>query len=107
MKITNKAKTVEANANHSITVERQHGENHLLIEGEIPLQAKQTKVWRSVEDPTIYTLDIFKQSLEEHGIQIIGKSKIQRGKAPKKDNPSYIQTINTIKGNHDSFHEAE
>ncbi|TXL63360.1 D-alanyl-D-alanine carboxypeptidase/D-alanyl-D-alanine-endopeptidase [Cerasibacillus terrae] len=84
MKITNKAKTVEANTNHSITVERQHGENHLLIEGEIPLQAKQTKVWRSVEDPTIYTLDIFKQSLEEHGIQIIGKSKIQRGKAPKK-----------------------
>lgn len=84
LNVVNKAKTVGKNESKDISIEREHGTNTIVIEGEIPVDGARTRVWRSVWEPTGYALDVFKKSLEEQGIQLIGKSKAKVGVTPEK-----------------------
>ena len=83
MEVVNNTKTVGASETRNITIDREHGSNKLMIEGQIPLEGSHVRVWRSVWDPTTFALDIFKKSLEEQGITFIGQSKITTGITPE------------------------
>ncbi|MED4693097.1 D-alanyl-D-alanine carboxypeptidase/D-alanyl-D-alanine-endopeptidase [Peribacillus frigoritolerans] len=80
VKVINKTKTVSANANNKIEIERSHGTQVITVTGTIPVDAGVTKEWVSVEEPTDYALSLFEKSMKEHGIKVLGKRK--KGKTP-------------------------
>ncbi len=82
--IINRTETVGKDDARKITIDRQHGTNTMIIEGQIPLKGSETRVWRSVWDPTQYALDVFKKALEENGIQWIGTSTQRAAVTPEK-----------------------
>lgn len=73
--IKNEAKTTDANGEHDIEVKREHGTNTIVIAGTIPADSWSAEEWISVWDPSAYTLDLFKQALEDNDIQIEVKLK--------------------------------
>ena len=73
--IINRSKTVGAEETKDITIERQHGSNNIIIEGTVPVGGTVTREWIAIWEPSYYALDLFKKSLEEKGIQFVGKSK--------------------------------
>ncbi|PLR78665.1 D-alanyl-D-alanine carboxypeptidase/D-alanyl-D-alanine-endopeptidase [Bacillus sp. V3-13] len=88
VQIVNLAKTVPADGKKEIKIEREHGSNTITIEGTIPLQASRSREWVAVWEPSGYALDLFKQSLLNHGIRISGKVKM--GAAP--ESPQLLAT---------------
>ena len=73
VKIHNEAKTGKPDSKKSINITRKHGTNHLYITGNIPKDGSASKSWIAVEQPTGYTLDVFKRSLAKAGIKVNGK----------------------------------
>ncbi|WP_088050972.1 D-alanyl-D-alanine carboxypeptidase/D-alanyl-D-alanine endopeptidase [Virgibacillus dakarensis] len=82
VRIVNNAKTVASGEEEDITIERKHGTNVFTIEGEIPVESSTIKEWMAVWEPTGYTLDLFRQSLDKNDIYLSGK--IQAGDTPDK-----------------------
>jgi len=80
VKAINKTKTVSADANNKIEIERSHGTQVITVTGTIPEDAGVTKEWVSVEDPTEYALSLFEKSMKKYGIKVLGKRK--KGKTP-------------------------
>lgn len=81
--IVNRAETIEAGKAKQISIQREHGTNNIVIEGQMPLDGTMSRTWNSVWEPTDYALDIFKESLEEQGIKINDDAKVVRGVAPE------------------------
>ncbi|RDW15207.1 D-alanyl-D-alanine carboxypeptidase/D-alanyl-D-alanine-endopeptidase [Oceanobacillus arenosus] len=81
--IINKTEMVSADEAKDLSIEREHGTNNIIIEGEIPLNGTGAKEWIAVWEPTEYVLDIFKQSMEEQGITFTGNWEMQTGVTPK------------------------
>ncbi|MBO0588688.1 D-alanyl-D-alanine carboxypeptidase/D-alanyl-D-alanine-endopeptidase [Sporosarcina sp. E16_8] len=81
--IVNKTQTVAKKGTKSITVERQHGTNTVIVSGTIPEGSKKTRTWASVWEPTNYTISIFKKTIEELGITFSTATKIERKKVAK------------------------
>lgn len=82
VQIVNRAKTVASGETRTISIEREHGTNRIIIEGEIPIDGSFSRSWVSVWDPAIYAADVFKQSLEDYGITFLGRTKVERGVTP-------------------------
>ncbi|PQD95725.1 D-alanyl-D-alanine carboxypeptidase/D-alanyl-D-alanine-endopeptidase [Pradoshia eiseniae] len=74
VKIYNKAETGNTDSKKTIKITRKHGTNQLYITGSIPKNASASKSWMAVENPSGYTLDIFKRSLAKSGITVTGKA---------------------------------
>lgn len=81
--IINKTEMVPANEGKRISIEREHGTNNIVIEGTMPLEGANSKSWVAVWEPTGYAVDVFKKSLEENGVKLIGNSSVKFGKTPK------------------------
>lgn len=75
VKIVNRTETVPEDGKKQLTIEREHATNTITISGTIPVKSKTHKEWIGVWDPTRYALALFKQSLVEQGIEVIGKTK--------------------------------
>jgi D-alanyl-D-alanine carboxypeptidase/D-alanyl-D-alanine-endopeptidase (penicillin-binding protein 4) len=82
VEIVNETETVAAGEQKSISIEREHGTNRIIIEGKMPLDGSMSRSWVSVWEPTYYAADVFKQALAEQGIDFIGQSKVERGVTP-------------------------
>lgn len=82
VKISNKTKVGKVNSRNTIKIHRKHGSNGITVTGNVPLNSSATKTWISVWEPTRYTLDLFKRSLEKQGIKITGN--YTAGKIPAK-----------------------
>ena len=81
--IINKTEMVPENEKKDISIEREHGTNNIVIEGKMPHKGASSKSWVAVWEPTEYALDVFKKSLEENGVQLIGDAKVKTGKTAK------------------------
>jgi len=85
--IVNKTETVPAGENKDISIEREHGSNDIVVEGTIPEDGTRSRSWVSVWEPTGYAVDVFKKSLEEHGLKFIGNSgDVKTGETPENAN---------------------
>lgn len=81
--ITNKVKTVAESSKRKIKIERKHGNNEIIVQGEIPVKSTNSRNWVAVWEPSMYALDLFVSALKEKGIKITRNSTLKRGKAPK------------------------
>lgn len=81
--IVNNTEMAPAGTAKSISIEREHGTNNIIIEGTMPVNGSMSRSWVSVWEPTGYALDVFKKSLEEQGIKFVGRDGTEFGKAPK------------------------
>lgn len=81
--IINKTKTVDKDGSNTISVERDHGSNQIIVDGTIPLHTNKSKYWIAVWNPTQYTLNVWKESLQENGIGFNANSKLKTGVTPK------------------------
>ena len=82
VKIVNRSKTVAAGGTKTITIEREHGTNNIVIEGTVPVGGTVTREWIAVWEPSYYALDLFKKSLIEQGITFGGQPQVTLGKTP-------------------------
>ncbi|RHW38550.1 D-alanyl-D-alanine carboxypeptidase/D-alanyl-D-alanine-endopeptidase [Lysinibacillus yapensis] len=85
MEIINRARTVEKSQKNTIEILREYGTNKILITGNIPSQTT-FKDWVTLNDPTLNTLQLMKDNLEEIGITFANHSEIERKKVPEEAN---------------------
>ncbi|WP_054706452.1 D-alanyl-D-alanine carboxypeptidase/D-alanyl-D-alanine-endopeptidase [Bacillus sp. JCM 19041] len=82
VEIINNTKMVEAGEEKEISIEREHGNNKIIVEGTMPLDGTLSRSWSSVWEPAGYAIDVFKRTLGEKGIGFIGKSTEKVAPAP-------------------------
>lgn len=83
VKIVNRTKMVSAGETKQITIEREHGSNRIIVEGNMPVDGTLSRSWASVWEPTGYALEVFRSALNEQGIKFIGKSEEKFEAAPE------------------------
>ena len=84
VKIINKTKTVDKEESKKISIEREHGSNTIIVNGTVPLNGEKIRSWVAIWEPTQYTLNVFKHSLQENGIEFSKKTKFTTGVTPEK-----------------------
>ncbi|WP_156289898.1 D-alanyl-D-alanine carboxypeptidase/D-alanyl-D-alanine endopeptidase [Oceanobacillus salinisoli] len=80
--IVNQSKMVAKGEAKTISIEREHGTNNIIVEGNMPTDGSNSKSWAAVWEPTGYVLDVFQKSLEQNGITFAGNGKAETGKVP-------------------------
>jgi len=81
--IINQTKTVATSETKKLSIEREHGNNTIHIEGTIPVDGIHSEKWVAVWEPTGYVIDIFQRLLEKNEIQLIGDANIQQKATPQ------------------------
>ncbi|KPH74236.1 D-alanyl-D-alanine carboxypeptidase [Oceanobacillus caeni] len=83
VKILNQTRTVHKDEKKQLTIDRVHGENTIIVEGDIPIGASKEKTWAAVWDPTSYVLNIFASSLISNGISFSSELEQRLDAVPK------------------------
>ncbi|MFJ8696157.1 D-alanyl-D-alanine carboxypeptidase/D-alanyl-D-alanine endopeptidase [Streptomyces roseolilacinus] len=76
VRVDNRATTVGSGRPDTLTIERAHGTNTLVISGEIPVGASSTKEWITVDEPTGYATAVFADALAVHGVRVEGPTRL-------------------------------
>ncbi|HZG03657.1 MAG TPA: D-alanyl-D-alanine carboxypeptidase/D-alanyl-D-alanine-endopeptidase [Streptomyces sp.] len=74
--------TVAAGEPDTLSVEREHGRNTIVVSGNIPVGADPTTSWTSVWEPTGYAAAVFADALAAHGVRISGGTRLGRPTPP-------------------------
>ncbi len=74
--VVNHATTGAAGTDNTISVEREHGTNRIVVTGSIPLDADAGQDWSTVWEPTGYAADLFRRALARHGVKVSGPTKL-------------------------------
>ncbi|MEU6547466.1 D-alanyl-D-alanine carboxypeptidase/D-alanyl-D-alanine-endopeptidase [Streptomyces sp. NPDC046859] len=72
------ARTVAAGGEDTLTVEREHGTNTVVVSGATPAGGSGAKEWISVWEPTGYAAAVFREALADHGIAVTGPTRLGR-----------------------------
>ncbi len=78
VEIVNEAETLPAGQEGTLTVERRHGTNKIVVSGGIAAGDGPVKEWATVWEPTGYAADVFRQALEDEGVRVVGKTRLGR-----------------------------
>lgn len=70
--------TVAEGGKDTLGIEREHGGNTIVIDGDIPVGANATRSWTSVWEPTGYAAAVFRDALAEHGVRVDGDTRLGR-----------------------------
>jgi serine-type D-Ala-D-Ala carboxypeptidase/endopeptidase (penicillin-binding protein 4) len=72
VRIDNRATTGAPGSTETISVERQHGTNTIVVTGSVPVGGAATQDWASVWEPTGYAADVFRKALTARGVRVLG-----------------------------------
>ncbi|MGA9748949.1 MAG: D-alanyl-D-alanine carboxypeptidase/D-alanyl-D-alanine-endopeptidase, partial [Nocardioides sp.] len=72
VKVVNRATTGAAGSGNSLSVERQHATDRVVITGSIAADHTGDTEWVTVPDPTAYAADVLERALEAEGIRVSG-----------------------------------
>ncbi|WP_433476252.1 D-alanyl-D-alanine carboxypeptidase/D-alanyl-D-alanine endopeptidase [Spirillospora sp. CA-142024] len=81
VKIDNKAVTGKPGSASTLSVNRAKGTNTIVVSGSYPAGGAAYTTLRTVENPTMYAADVFRNALRAHGVQVRGTT--ERGRTPK------------------------
>ncbi|MFG3581681.1 D-alanyl-D-alanine carboxypeptidase/D-alanyl-D-alanine endopeptidase [Micromonospora chersina] len=73
LRIDNRAETV-ATGETTISFEREHGGNTIVVTGQIAVGEAEESDWMTVWEPTGYAADIFRSALQRHGVRVLGRT---------------------------------
>ncbi|MCQ0024398.1 D-alanyl-D-alanine carboxypeptidase/D-alanyl-D-alanine-endopeptidase [Streptomyces somaliensis DSM 40738] len=76
VRVDNRATTVGAGRPGTLTVERAHGTNTLVVRGGIPVGAAPVREWVTVDDPTGYATAVFADALAARGVRVEGPTRL-------------------------------
>ncbi|MFC7322349.1 D-alanyl-D-alanine carboxypeptidase/D-alanyl-D-alanine-endopeptidase [Halobacillus campisalis] len=82
VQIVNKTETTASDQPKDISIEREHGTNQIVVEGEIPIEGTRSRSWVAVSEPAGLTLDLFHKALGKEGIKVKGETRAD-GKTPE------------------------
>lgn len=74
VKVVNRATTGPAGSANTVTVDREHGTNTVVVTGSIPAGGSTTSEWMAVWEPTGYAAALFRSSLKRHGVTVLGST---------------------------------
>lgn len=94
--LVNRATTGAAGSANTLSVERRHASDEVLVTGSVPLGAAADSEWVTVQDPTEYAADVLARALSAEGITLRGD--VEEGATP----PSA-----TVLASHDSMTVGE
>jgi D-alanyl-D-alanine carboxypeptidase/D-alanyl-D-alanine-endopeptidase (penicillin-binding protein 4) len=86
--IVNRATTGAAGSTNTLSVEREHASDRVIVSGSIPASASTNQEWVTVPDPTAYAADVLARALKAEGIKLGGG--IEEGTTP--DGASVLAT---------------
>ncbi|TDC27090.1 D-alanyl-D-alanine carboxypeptidase/D-alanyl-D-alanine-endopeptidase, partial [Micromonospora sp. 15K316] len=96
LRFDNRARTV-ADGETSISFEREHGSNTIVVTGQIAAGDAPASDWVTVWEPTGYAADVFRAALRRHGVRVLGAT------ATGRPTPTGATTV----ARHDSMTLAE
>ncbi|WP_200211251.1 D-alanyl-D-alanine carboxypeptidase/D-alanyl-D-alanine endopeptidase [Micromonospora coerulea] len=73
LRIDNRAETV-ADGETTISFEREHGSNIIVVTGQIAAGEEPESDWMTVWEPTGYAADVFRAALRRHGVRVLGRT---------------------------------
>ncbi len=73
LRIVNQARTTAAGTSDTLSIDRRHASNAVIISGTIPTDADPTVDWVTVPNPTKYAADVFIRALRAEHIDISGR----------------------------------
>lgn len=76
--IDNRASTIAAGGADTISIEREHGSNRIVVTGTVPVGGAQTRDWATVWEPAGYAADVFRRALQRHGVKVLGGDKLSQ-----------------------------
>lgn len=79
--IVNQARTGDPDGDSTISVEREHGTNRIVVQGTVPADADAFSKWVPVDEPTGYAADVFARALRQEGIELAGD--VTTGNTPR------------------------
>ncbi|RKF25603.1 D-alanyl-D-alanine carboxypeptidase/D-alanyl-D-alanine-endopeptidase [Micromonospora globbae] len=77
LRFDNRATTV-ADGETSISFEREHGGNTVVVTGQIAVGDEPASDWVTVWEPTGYAADVFRAALKRHGVRVLGATVLGR-----------------------------
>lgn len=77
LRVDNRAETV-ATGETTISYEREHGSNTIVVTGQIAVGEDPASDWMTVWEPTGYAADIFRSALQRHGVRVLGRTVLGR-----------------------------
>ncbi len=72
----NRATTVAEGGADTISFERAHGTNKIIVTGTVPVDGTPTEDWSTVWEPTGYAADVFRRALKRHGVTVLGRDRL-------------------------------
>ncbi|MER7457570.1 D-alanyl-D-alanine carboxypeptidase/D-alanyl-D-alanine-endopeptidase [Micromonospora sp. NPDC126480] len=73
LRFDNRATTV-AQGDTTISFERAHGGNTVVVTGQIAVGEAPESDWVTVWEPTGYAADVFRSALRRHGVRVLGRT---------------------------------
>ncbi|MEV4545131.1 D-alanyl-D-alanine carboxypeptidase/D-alanyl-D-alanine endopeptidase [Micromonospora echinaurantiaca] len=73
LRFDNRAETV-ASGETSVSFEREHGSNTVVVTGQIVVGDEPESDWVTVWEPTGYAADVFRAALRKHGVRVLGRT---------------------------------
>jgi D-alanyl-D-alanine carboxypeptidase/D-alanyl-D-alanine-endopeptidase (penicillin-binding protein 4) len=73
LRIENRAETV-TDGETTLSFERSHGDNTIVVTGQIAVGQAPESDWMTVWEPTGYAADIFRSALHRHGVRVLGRT---------------------------------
>ncbi|GAA2188635.1 D-alanyl-D-alanine carboxypeptidase/D-alanyl-D-alanine endopeptidase [Micromonospora lupini] len=73
VRIDNRAETV-SEGETSISIEREHGGNTIVVTGQIAVGDAPASDWVTVWEPTGYAAEVFRAALRRHGVRVLGRT---------------------------------
>ncbi|MFB9233985.1 D-alanyl-D-alanine carboxypeptidase/D-alanyl-D-alanine-endopeptidase [Plantactinospora siamensis] len=77
VRIENHATTV-ASGDDTISFERRHGTNTIVVTGQLPVGGDASSDWIPVWEPTGLAADVFRRALAAHGVRVLGRTDLSR-----------------------------
>jgi serine-type D-Ala-D-Ala carboxypeptidase/endopeptidase (penicillin-binding protein 4) len=76
VRVDNRATTGAPGSAETISVERRHGTNTILVTGSIPAGGAATQDLATVWEPAGYAADVFRRALARNGVQVLGETAV-------------------------------